>query len=165
MRGIIKMKSIIFALTTLIGFNTLATVDAQTEVYIVVGNYHEESDYMLQKVPASFCLGMLPNTLATAITQPVIIKSNYGCGHSGSMIFDEQINAASCAVISANNTVYPESGTNGTNWAIQATTDVRVSLSDCGEKAKEDSFVRVVTEAIYKTFNENGIQINKFQQN
>jgi len=156
------MKILIFLLTALSIFQANATVDAQGEVYIVVENYYEESDYMVKKVPASFCLGGLSHALATAITQPVIIKSNYGCGHIENMIFDEQINSASCAVISASNDEYPERGVNSSNWSVQSKTDVRVSLSGCGDKSKDMAFVRAVTEAVYKTFNENGIQINRF---
>ena len=154
------MKTIIFALSTLFTLNAFATVDAQTEVYIVVGSYHEESEYMVQKVPASFCLGELTSALTQAITQPVIIKSNYGCGSM--MVYDEQINAATCAAISPSNTVYPE--IDNSNWEVQARTDIRVSLSACGDRANDEAFARAVTEAVYKTFNENGIQINKFVQ-
>ena len=156
------MKSILFTIITLVSLNVFATVDAQSEVYIVVANYHEENSYMVQKAPASFCLGEMPAALTAAIVQPVTIKSNYGCGHTGNMIVEEQINAATCAVISSSNTVYPD--TNNTNWAIQTKTDITVDLSKCGNKASDKAFVRALAEATYKTFNASGIQINKYNQ-
>jgi len=154
------MKTIIFTLVALFTLNSYATTDAETEVYVVKSSVHEYGEYSLQKVPATFCVGMMTQGLAKALIQPVTIKSNYGCGNS--MVYDYQMNEMTCALISTSNENYPDH--HSSNWALQTTVDVHVTLSGCGERAKEESFVRAVTEAVYKTFNENGIQINNFKQ-
>jgi len=151
------MKIITFLMLALFCVNAFATVDVQGQATIVVENYHAEGEgrdaFFLQVVPTDFCVGIGSLALATAITQPVSIKANYGCGHSGNMIVDAQVNAATCAVVTATETTNADGSYNGT------IVNVSLDVSGCGEKANNKYFVNTLIDAIYATYNQNGYQV------
>lgn len=144
------MKTILLTLAMLFSVNALATVDVQNEVYIVVENVHESGDYFIQSTPAEYCVGDPATAVASGVTAPVTIKANYGCGHTANMISDKQINAATCAVVTASF----EGGLN---------TNVTMDLSACGEKANNTYFRRALEEAVTKSMNVNGVQVMSVQ--
>lgn len=148
------MKAMILVLVSLFSVTSFATFDMQGEATIVVESYYEDSGYHLKTVPTDMCVGVLPSSLALAITKPVTIKSNYGCG-SG-MIHDTQINAATCAKVEAEEVDNPDGSYN------QYTVAVTMDISGCGKKAADKNFVKALTQAIYNTLNSNGYQIVKF---
>ena len=121
----------------------LATVDIQGQATIVVESYHDDG-FFLRTVPTDYCVGIGSYALAIAITQPVTIKSNYGCGGDA---FNTQINAASCAVVSALET------------QSHKHIAVKRDISKCGELANNPRFVKALDDAIYNTFNANGYQV------
>ena len=138
------MKTLLSIFVVSFALNSFATVDMQADVAIVTYGYDLE-EFRIVSVPAEFCVGIPAYALAQAITQPVSIKTNYGCGTAA---LDSQINEASCAVISVTE-----------SEVSYDLVDVKMDLSFCGDKATNDSFVRALNQAIYKTFNDNGLQI------
>ena len=149
------MKSIIFVLVSLLGSLSFATHDVLGEVTIVVEDYNSESGYSLKTVPTDYCVGIESYSLATAITQPVTIKTNYGCGTPA---FDKQINEAVCAKVNVNEVNNPDGSHN------HRTVSIDLDLSGCGAKASDFHFVRVLTDAIYKSYNDQGLQIVRFSK-
>ena len=143
-------KTILLTLMGLFFLNqtAMATGDWQTEVLIVVESFNGDGDYMLQKAPAVMCVGIPAMSLALAITQPVKIKTNYGCG---GQVFDEQVNQAVCAKIEAEEVWKDESLTNNVN--------IDLDVTACGEKSQNYSFLETLKSAIYKSYNKSGIQI------
>jgi hypothetical protein len=133
-------------------FSAPQTLDMQGEATIVVKDYHT-GNYFLRTVPTDFCIGMPSHALALAITQPVLIKSNYGCGHDEALIQDTQVNAASCAKITVK--MVSTLGKAGNHQSIRVEKD----LSNCGEKAIDKSFLNTLDKAILNTFNANGFQV------
>lgn len=130
---------------------TNATVDIQGQATIVVKNFSEE--YFLQTVPTSFCIGIESFSLADAITQPVKIKSRYGCGNPSSFSREEQINQATCAKLTAQEIPNDDGSYN------PYTVSVKKDLSLCGGKAIDPDFVKALDRAIYNTYNANGYQV------
>lgn len=129
---------------------SLATGDWQTEVLIVVENFSgANGKYSLQKVPANMCVGIPAMSLAMAITQPVIIKTNYGCGSM--QVYDEQVNEAVCAKIEAHEI--------WENDELKNRVNIDVDLTECAEKLENRNFVETLRSAIFKSYNKSGIQI------
>jgi hypothetical protein len=93
-----KLTQTLVALPLIFAGVANATVDVQDRVTIVSEDI-QAGGYFTQSVPAEYCMGILPYSLAQAITRPVIIQDNYGCGSDSSSTKD--VNAASCAVIHA----------------------------------------------------------------
>ena len=150
------MKILILLLLFVSGHTAYATVDVQGEAYIVVEDVHQDDAYDLRKVPVEYCAGIPALTLPQAVTKPVIIKSNYGCGHSGAMVFDQQINAATCVAVNANEVANADGSYN------PRTVSISVDMSNCESKALSDNFQRAVSNAIHKTLNLNGYQVTSY---
>lgn len=150
------MKTIIILIASLFTVGAMATVDVQGEATIVVEEVQESGSYFLRTVPTEYCVGIDSYALATAITQPVMIKTNYGCGHSGDMIGEAQVNAATCAVISANEENNADGSYN------PRTVSIKVDLSKCGAKASNNNFVRAVENAVHNSFNANRYQVVRY---
>lgn len=150
------MKSLLLVIAVFFIPSVYGTVSVQGEAMIVVEDYHT-GGYGVQRVPTDYCIGTASEALAIAITQPVTIKSNYGCGHSSSMMLDTQVNAAICASISVEEVPSKDGSYNNTKVKIKK------DLSKCKLKAKEASFVNALNQAIRKTYIMNGYQVVEIQ--
>lgn len=123
-------------------FSAQATVDVQTRVYIVSKDIQGEDDeFILERVPAQMCVGIFPLAMAQAIVQPVKIQTNYGCG---APTFEDDINAASCAKIDAEEVF--------TKDATGDKVRLKVDLSACGELKDNKGFKKTLRSAITRTF-------------
>lgn len=112
-------------------------------VQIVVQNYHDGT-YFLKPVPLKTCVNDGIDSVLKAVTQPVTVKANYGCGHPEVMQIDTQINEASCAVVTA-----------VAEDREASEVDVRIDFSGCGTKASNSQFVNAVQEAVRRSMRVN----------
>lgn len=143
-------KLSILILVSILCGSALATVDVQSQATIVVENF-DSGEYFLQTVPAEYCVGIDSLTLATAITQPVTIRSNYGCGSD--MISESQVNAATCATVTAEEVTNPDGSYNFKNVSI------KIDVSKCGDKKNNKKFTDALEKAVYNTYNASGYQV------
>lgn len=119
-----------------------ATIDAQGVATIVVQSSQEPDVYFQRTVPTEFCIGSLPDALARAITQPVVVAANYGCGGTGEDT--AQVNAATCARVHAE------------EFDNHSSVRVRMDISGCDERARSANFKEALRNAVTNTFKSSG---------
>lgn len=144
------MKFLITVLASTFFLNAYATVDVSTNITVVVVDYNEVSGFNLNKVPADFCVGIAPLALAMAITQPVTIKTGYGCGMPA---IEAQVNVLNCATIEATEVVNPDGSYNARNVTVSA------DLRNCSEFLAQEYFESYVERAVFATWNDHGFQV------
>jgi len=82
----------------------------------------------------------------------VTIKANYGCSNTGDMVYDTQVNAATCAKISIDDD----------KGKSHKSLTVTMDTSSCGEKSKSKKFLTTLEAAIKNTFTAHDYKIIKF---
>ena len=93
------MKYLLGAFCLSFSLSAFATVDAVTEVSLVVQNIQEENDFTVMEAPIVGCYGLAQGPQLAQWTAPYEVPSNVGCGGTP---HKENINALTCAkVISA----------------------------------------------------------------
>lgn len=147
------MKSLLVTTILLFSASALATVDVNTNITILIKHNNNESGFELNQVPADFCVGIPSLTLGTAMTQPVTITAGYGCGMAPQSL---QINLLTCAKIEAEEVANDDGSYNWRKVKVAA------DVSNCGELLYDESFGYYVEQAVYKTWNDHGLQIVDF---
>lgn len=90
------MKKLVISLLCFFSVNAFATVDSNTNVFILV-QHIQSGEYFVQKAPIIGCYGLAKGPELAQLTKPYIVN-NLGCGMDGV----ENINVLICAsVVSA----------------------------------------------------------------
>jgi hypothetical protein len=144
-----KITKIFLTIGLSLSFSGHATVDVQDRVTIVSQNIHDEG-YITQTVPAEYCVGIGSLALAKAITRPVLIQDNYGCGQENENT--KNVNAGSCAVLHAE-----EVERNG--QYIGNEVNLKIDTSNCEDQANP-AFQLALKKAILATYKNSKIKVN-----
>lgn len=145
------MKLLIALFVLMSATASFATVDMQTQIYIVAERLYDGEPYEVIQAPAEFCVGIPSLALAQALTKPVIISKGYACGGEGVV---ENTNVLTCAKIEAEEVFKGEK-------YVPNQVRVSVDLSGCGERKNDKLFQDAVNQAIAKTYKAHKIKIVK----
>ena len=124
-----------------IATSAFATEDINTHAFVVIEDYNTPSNtnYRLESVPTSFCVGIVAHGIAKSIIQPVKIMTSYGCGSTN--IQEVNINLGSCAKISSEEVEQHDF----------SVVKIAVDLSACGALQKDKDFVKTFEQAVRKS--------------
>lgn len=133
------MKKLTLAFIALLASaQALATVDANTHVYLVSQEVQTEEFYV-QKVPVIGCYGLPEGPAFAQFTAEYMVPSNIGCG--GGMEYKENMNYLTCAVLA---------------YDYDNETDkfpvISLDISKCDQKNNPD-LIKTIEKAVKLNFN------------
>lgn len=133
------MKKMILALLAFSSISAFATIDALTQVWIVVDSGQEEGQLTLSQVPVFGCYGLNQGPQLAQLTAPYEVSVSMGCGsfERGKM----NINALVCAKV-----VKSEESDNYNGFKR-----IFLDITGCPQK-DNPRFVTLVRTAVKKNF-------------
>jgi hypothetical protein len=132
------MKAL-FLVFALFSVKSFATVDGNTSVWLVVQNFNDEEDFLVQQAPMIGCYGISQGPQLAQFTKPYEVASSVGCGWDSQEKND--INALSCAEV-----VSSEESAN-----YRSISKIVLDISKC-EAKNSKKFITMIRTAAARNF-------------